>query len=218
MMPQRFTVAGLPETPWKNGGGTTCEVACWPAGAGLDGFDWRVSIATIAGSGPFSAYAGIDRTIMLLEGEGARLRSRDGSIDRQLDRPLAPFSFPGEAALDCELIGVAPSRDLNVMVRRDRLCAQVCVVRRAAEFPAAVHGLLLAVHGDWSLNLRGAGEEDRRPVRLAAAAGIWWGGAPRAVALEGSGPDASLVAVMFRRKNTEDSRPVRFEPDPATMR
>ena len=29
--------------PWKNGGGETTEIAVFPAGAGLDDFDWRVS-------------------------------------------------------------------------------------------------------------------------------------------------------------------------------
>ena len=61
---QAFSRAALPATPWKNGGGTTQEIAGWPAGAGLDAFGWRVSIACIAASGPFSVFAGIDRSIM----------------------------------------------------------------------------------------------------------------------------------------------------------
>ena len=31
--------------PWKSGGGETIEIAVDPAGAGLDDFDWRVSLA-----------------------------------------------------------------------------------------------------------------------------------------------------------------------------
>lgn len=196
---QRFAVAELLETPWKNGGGTTREVACWPFGAGLDSFDWRVSIATIAAGGPFSAFRDIDRTIMLLDGAGVRLRSRDASIDQRLDEPLAPFNFPGEAALNCELLGGASS-DLNVMVRRDRLDAEVCVVRQTAEFATAPHGLLLAVRGNWTLELHGDAEDDIQSVRLAGTEGVWWGGASHAIALEGSGIDAALIAAIFRRK------------------
>ena len=76
---QRFDTAELHATPWKNGGGTTRQVACWPPGAGSDDFDWRVSIATIAASGPFSTFPGIDRTIMLLDGPGVHLRSWCGA-------------------------------------------------------------------------------------------------------------------------------------------
>ncbi|TIN81446.1 MAG: HutD family protein, partial [Mesorhizobium sp.] len=56
--------------PWKNGGGVTTEIAVSPSGAGLDDFDWRVSMARVELSGPFSQFAGIDRTLAVLEGEG----------------------------------------------------------------------------------------------------------------------------------------------------
>ena len=114
---RRFSRASLPATPWKNGGGTTQEIACWPAGAGLEDFGWRVSIARIAQAGPFSRFAGIDRSIMLLEGDGVRLRSADGAIDHRLDAPHRPFAFSGDIALDCTLLGGASS-DFNVMTRR----------------------------------------------------------------------------------------------------
>jgi environmental stress-induced protein Ves len=58
--------------PWKNGGGQTTEIAV-SAGASLADFDWRVSIAEINADGPFSAFAGVDRTLVLLSGAGVRL-------------------------------------------------------------------------------------------------------------------------------------------------
>ncbi|MCB2071086.1 MAG: HutD family protein, partial [Ottowia sp.] len=67
---QPFALADLPAEPWKNGGGRTRTVATWPAGAGLSDFDARVSVATIAASGPFSRFPGIDRQIVLLSGGG----------------------------------------------------------------------------------------------------------------------------------------------------
>jgi hypothetical protein len=36
--------------PWKNGAGRTTEIAVHPAGAALDAFDWRVSVADVAGA------------------------------------------------------------------------------------------------------------------------------------------------------------------------
>ena len=80
-----FSSQALPATPWKNGGGTTQEVVCWPQGAGLDSFEWRISIAHIAQSGPFSAFAGIDRVITLLSGDGVHLHSPDGAINHRVE-------------------------------------------------------------------------------------------------------------------------------------
>ena len=90
MAVHRFDIAALPAAPWKNGGGVTREIVCSPPGAGMEGFDWRVSIATIDKPGPFSAFAGVDRVIMLLDGTGVRLRSHDGHIDHRLEVPYAP--------------------------------------------------------------------------------------------------------------------------------
>jgi environmental stress-induced protein Ves len=102
--------------PWKNGGGETVEVAAWPAGAALDAFDWRVSMAHVASSGPFSRFPGVDRTLAVLAGSGIRLRvAGHGTVPLDADAP--PFSFPGDAAAEAELIAGAVD-DLNVMTRR----------------------------------------------------------------------------------------------------
>src|SRR5258707_14720415 len=58
--------------PWKNGGGHTHEIAAHPEGAGMAAFAWRVSIAEIAQDGPFSSFPGVDRTLVLLAGNGGR--------------------------------------------------------------------------------------------------------------------------------------------------
>ena len=119
-MLQRFSIATLPSMPWKNGGGSTCEIACWPPGAGLGDFAWRMSIASISQSGPFSIFRGVDRSIMLLEGDGVHLRAsqtQEGGIDHRLDTPLQPFAFSGDSSVQCTLLG-GPSRDFNVMTRR----------------------------------------------------------------------------------------------------
>lgn len=109
--------ADLRASPWKNGGGTTREIAVYPPGAGFDDFVWRMSVADIERSGPFSRFAGIDRTLVLLAGAGMHLVDRRGVADAALAEPFAFARFPGELALTAELID-GPTRDLNVMLRR----------------------------------------------------------------------------------------------------
>ena len=109
----RFVPAGeFKAMPWKNGLGVTCEVAL---GGDPAAFDWRVSIATVGASGPFSAFPGIDRTIAVLKGEGMLL-DVDGARHELLVAG-EPFSFAGEAKVHADCIG-GETTDLNIMTRR----------------------------------------------------------------------------------------------------
>lgn len=108
--------------PWKNGGGVTTEIIAWPLAAGLDDFDWRISMAQVASGGPFSVFAGIDRTLTVLEGT-MRL-TVEGSGDRVLSSGTGPYAFPGDVATSAELIG-GPVLDFNVMTRRGRFSHKV---------------------------------------------------------------------------------------------
>ena len=58
-------------TPWKNGGGVTREALRVPPRG--DSFHWRVSVAQIDRSGPFSEFAAYNRTMVLLRGSGVDL-------------------------------------------------------------------------------------------------------------------------------------------------
>lgn len=108
--------ADVPAMPWKNGMGRTRELAIHPAGAGLSGFLWRVSVAEVDRAAPFSAFPGVDRHIALLEGDGFVMHFGDG-CEHALLEPYAPFAFAGEAAVDATLAG-GPTRDFNLMLRR----------------------------------------------------------------------------------------------------
>jgi len=138
---QRFDLTTIAPTPWKNGGGATRELACWPAGADMEQFDWRVSVATIAQSGPFSRFAGVDRIITLLTGDGVHLRQPGTGIDHRLDQPLQPFAFAGDGGMECDLLG-GTSTDFNLMTRRGRWQGAVQVLRGLAVLPARPAGLL----------------------------------------------------------------------------
>ncbi|MFD0462192.1 HutD family protein [Microvirga aerilata] len=65
--------ADLVRVAWKNGGGTTAEVAAFPEGSGFDTFGWRISMADVESDGPFSVFPDIDRTLIVVEGNGIEL-------------------------------------------------------------------------------------------------------------------------------------------------
>lgn len=192
-MLQGFNLSELPATPWKNGGGSTREIACWPPGAGFDDFLWRASIASIASDGPFSRFIGVDRVITLLDGSGVHLHG-DG-VDHRLDRPLVPFGFSGDLQIASTMLG-GPSSDFNVMSRRGRLRATLRVLHAHTTLQAAPHGLLLAWRGAWR-----AGEQ-----ALAAGQGLWWADAPHAWTLAPqASADAALLAVQWQPETDKET-------------
>ena len=167
---QFLDLATTPTVAWKNGGGSTRELACWPPGADMDGFEWRVSVATIARPGPFSAFPGVDRQIMLLDGDGVTLHGEQGELCHTLQQRWQPWRFAGEQPLDCRLIG-GPSTDFNLMLRRGEWSGSLQVLRDAlppAEGAAA--GLCMVLQGTWRCE-----GSDTHPARmLAAGQGLWW--------------------------------------------
>ncbi len=151
--PRRIDLRALPPQRWKNGAGLTREIAAWPAGAGLDGFEWRLSVAELERDAPFSAFPGVDRCIVVLDGAGMQLLDERGAPVQAL-QPLEPWPFEGERVLSASLPH-GPCRDFNVMTRRGRWHAAVDVLRHGAHVAAADATLLLALAGRW----RAAGKE-----------------------------------------------------------
>jgi len=118
---QLLRAQGYPRMPWKNGGGFTEEITR-DNGEGLDGFGWRLSIADIEESGGFSTFAGYQRIITVLQGDGMRLL-----VDGQDSRPLLPFdafAFSGESQVSCKLLGGA-IRDFNLIYAPQRYRARL---------------------------------------------------------------------------------------------
>ena len=106
---------------WKNDGGWTTEIARDPAGDG--DFRWRISIADIESDGPFSAFPGIARDLVLLAGNSIELDIGDAPPLRLTER-FQRVHFEGEANVECRLLAGA-TRDFNVMARRDAVRAEV---------------------------------------------------------------------------------------------
>ncbi len=109
--------------PWKNGGGSTTEIWIDPPYSNVnEAFLWRISLAQIKTSGPFSSFPGFDRTIVQLSGAPMHLYHQ--RLSQHTLTPFTPYSFQGEWATECSLDG-DKAEDFNVMVQREKIRAQV---------------------------------------------------------------------------------------------
>ena len=191
-MMKRLGPADYRDMPWKNGGGTTRELWKWPHPSEPSRFLARLSIASVASSGPFSVFPGIDRILVLLEGEGLALK-RAGAPRVVLDQRGQSFAFPGEAEFDCELLG-GPVRDFNLMVDRTALEGALEVVRLEA-------GASRRLEGEGCVLLHGLeGHTLVSDAPLAAEETLWWEQAPRSLELRGDAGPSVLVAVRLTRR------------------
>lgn len=111
---------------WKNGAGTTNDIAAAPEQPPL----WRLSIASIERDAPFSDYAGYDRTIVVVSGAGVTLHFEGGSTTSATT--LRPFAFPGERRVLSSLVR-GPVEAFNVMTARAAYTHRVELARLDAE-------------------------------------------------------------------------------------
>jgi len=178
---------------WKNGAGWTREIHAHP-GTGGGAWAWRLSVAEIEQDAPFSVFPGIDRELVLLEGNGLRLRFDDGRVETLLP-PHDRLRFPGERALVGELVDGA-TRDFNLMWRRDTVDAQLWhrpMVGSMAVFVSP--GETWAVH-----MIAGAAEfrrEDGLPPIAAGDTALLVAGSRRRFLIDGAG-EALLVRLSQR--------------------
>ncbi|MEO8297139.1 MAG: HutD family protein [Burkholderiales bacterium] len=122
---RRLALADLPRERWRNGAGWTRTIDSASQGEHIV---WRVSLAEINRSAPFSLFPGMDRTAVLLQGGPLTLRSPQQHWTLQV--PGDQARFPGEWALS----NTAPETDAliwNLMVRRGQAAAELVVQHRA---------------------------------------------------------------------------------------
>jgi environmental stress-induced protein Ves len=105
---------------WKNQRGWTREIARSPSPGD---WNWRLSIAEIEEDAPFSRFDGVERELVLMSGNGVRLRFDDGEA-HELRPPHGRLRFAGERTVSGELID-GPTQDFNLMWRRDAIDAQL---------------------------------------------------------------------------------------------
>ena len=104
-------LADVTARPWRNGGGVTRELVAWPP---QGEWQWRMSVAEVETSGPFSRFEGVQRWFAVLRGAGVAL-DIDGEY-HTLSPSSAPLSFDGAALTKCTLLAGA-TQDFNLMVR-----------------------------------------------------------------------------------------------------
>lgn len=114
--------------PWTNGGGTTCELVAWPS---ANAWKWRMSVAEVAKSGPFSRFEGVRRWFAVVSGAGVKLRTQ--GVVHTLDSGSEPICFDGAAATDCQLINGA-TQDFNLMVHSDSVNARMLRINEPIDF------------------------------------------------------------------------------------
>jgi hypothetical protein len=174
--------------PWKNGGGHAAEIAAWPVGS-PDDFAWRVAIAEIERDGPFSSYPGVDRTFVLLDGDGVVLVHDD--IEVTLTVPHEPYRFSGDSACMCRLVG-GRTRAYNLMVRRDRARGTLVVSDGAAAVPGPFRfGVCYAASGASECLLPGYA-----PIALSPGAALVTDGASAVASMHVNPVDGGAVAFV----------------------
>jgi len=149
----------VPPQAWRNGGGTTRELLCWPST-----LDWalRVSVADITRDGPFSSFPGIERWFAVIEGAGVALTF--GDDERRVATDDAPLQFDGAAAPGCRLLD-GSTRDLNLMLRGGQGVMRIAENGVAWEAPFTLRALFTSGPGRWF-----GGTDERR---LAAHTLLW---------------------------------------------
>jgi environmental stress-induced protein Ves len=112
-------LADVLPSPWRNGGGVTRELAAWP---NAQDWIWRLSVAEVGRSGPFSRFEGVQRWFAVLGGAGVRLTL--GEHTHELTGDSEPLCFDGASPVDCQLLEGA-TQDFNLMLRADRAAARM---------------------------------------------------------------------------------------------
>jgi hypothetical protein len=107
-------IASIPFEPWRNGAGVTRTFAAQDDA-------WRVSMAEIERDGPYSRFAGVSRTSLVLRGGGVALR-HDASV--VLLKPFEAVEYDGDQAWMASLV-TGPVTALNVMSASGRYRTRV---------------------------------------------------------------------------------------------
>ena len=159
-------------TPWKNGGGTTVDIA-------FSGESWRFGRTPIVEPGPFSDYAGYDRVQALVAGSGLVLETPQGEID--VRQPFRPVRFAGETPIVSRL-EAGPVEVVNLIGARAEASIDMVVLDEGhtlnlqpgihiaynprGEAAVAVQGSERPLGADYALRLQLAG-----PLRLTGLTG-----------------------------------------------
>ena len=133
-------------TPWKNGGGTTVDIA-------FSGDVWRFGRTPIVQPGPFSDYTGYDRVQVLVSGSGLVLETPQGEID--VRQPFRPVHFTGETRIASRL-EAGPVEVVNLIGARAQVKIDIAVLDedRTLLLQPGTH-IAYSPHGEATLAVQG---------------------------------------------------------------
>lgn len=131
--------------PWANGLGTSYEVA---SDRNVDGvWTWRVAIAPVVLDGPFSVMPGVDRELVVIEGNGMVLNIDDESVKCM---PGQVVRFSGDSVTSARLVD-GPAVDLGLMTVRDSVIGSMVVI---ADIGDVIESDVIVAIGDAKFSLR----------------------------------------------------------------
>ena len=112
---------------WKNGRGTTQEIAVSHSG---EDYDWRMSMADIVESGPFSSFPGMERILVLLTGSEIGINHQGRPLEKFLPL-LSPYQFSGDWQTSATIR--EKGRDFNLIYRRDKFVGSIELMSSASQ-------------------------------------------------------------------------------------
>lgn len=138
--------AGYLRTPWKNGGGTTVDIA-------FSGDVWRFGRTPIVQPGSFSDYTGYDRVQVLVSGSGLVLETPQGEID--VRQPFRPVRFSGETNIVSRL-EAGPVEVVNLIGNRALVKVDIAILDedRTLHLLPGTH-IAYSPHGDATVAVDG---------------------------------------------------------------
>lgn len=160
----RFSLSQIPSQAWKNGGGTTQELARGDAGAQML---WRVSLARIDRDGAFSAFPGLSRIHCIITGRGLTLSNPDHQLEAA---PLVPLHFDGGLALSARLRD-GPCQAFNLIYDPAQIAADMQICESGRHQMTGAEHVIFGLDGELQLNCA------REVAQLGSGEGIQCAGA-----------------------------------------
>jgi uncharacterized protein len=160
---QLVRLSDMAPVPWRNGGGVTRELA---VSSTHGEWHWRMSVAEVDASGPFSRFDGTDRWFAVLEGAGVQLEVQ-GQTQR-LTHNSAPFYFDGGAATDCTLLN-GRTQDFNLMVRRGSTPARMLRINTPTKFVVDAPKIIAV----YAMNIGASVQFDSKLMQIPPQSLVW---------------------------------------------
>ncbi|MCI2393850.1 HutD family protein [Aliiroseovarius sediminis] len=129
----------LVETPWKNGGGITRNIA---EQRDERSTLWRLSMADVDGDGAFSSFPGLTRILTVIKGDGMVLHGPHGDMQARYAQPVR---FDGGVPVRATLTQ-GPIRDFNLMFDTARCAGDAQTMREAGPREVGQAGQTCVLH------------------------------------------------------------------------